>query len=92
MVSKKKVLYAWPNQTSPTQPVIFDPAICNGCNNCIDVCQTDVFMPNPEAGKPPIILYPDECWYCAPCVDVCPKPGAIVLNYGRNEESTTAKH
>ena len=77
----EEIIYVQPNPPAPTRPVVFDPAICDGCNNCVETCQTDVFIPNPVEGKPPIIMYPDECWYCGPCVDVCPKDGAIRLNY-----------
>ncbi|MBT3362446.1 MAG: ferredoxin family protein [Chloroflexi bacterium] len=78
---EEKIIYARPNPTSATRPVVFDPEICTGCNKCVNVCQTDVFIPNPEKGNPPIILHPDECWYCGPCVDACTKDGAITLNY-----------
>ena len=61
-------------------PLTFDPDICNGCNKCIEVCQVDVLMPNPEKGKPPVILYPGECWYGGSCVEACPLQGAIKLN------------
>ena len=73
--------YAIPNITTPNTPVIFNPDICNGCNECVEVCQIDVFIPNPVAGKPPIIMHPDECWYGGGCVLVCPNPGAIKFNW-----------
>jgi NAD-dependent dihydropyrimidine dehydrogenase PreA subunit len=76
-----KNLYATPNATAPTRPIIFDPDLCIGCNTCVDVCQMDVFIPNPEKGEPPIIVYPDECWYEGCCVVMCPAPGAIRLNH-----------
>jgi NAD-dependent dihydropyrimidine dehydrogenase PreA subunit len=75
------VAYALPNRPGPGNPVIFDPAICDGCNRCLTVCLEDVFVPNAVKGKPPVILHPDECWYCGPCVDDCPTPGAIRLNH-----------
>ena len=79
-MSQKKV-YALNNITSPSRPVIYDPEICVGCNNCVEICQVDVFIPNPEEGSPPIILHPDECWYCGCCVNDCPTPGAIKFNW-----------
>jgi len=79
MVQKK--VYAFPNLPTPSRPVIFNPEICKGCNVCVEICQMDVFIPNPEKGKPPIILHPDECWYDGCCVAGCPKPGAIKLNH-----------
>ena len=60
--------------------VAFDPAICNGCNRCVEVCQVDVFAPNPVQGKPPLILFPRECWQEGSCVEVCPRKGAIRWN------------
>ena len=77
----QKEVYALPNIVGPANPVIFDPEKCNGCNNCVEVCQIDVFIPNPEKGKPPVILHPDECWYGGCCVNHCPVPGAITFNW-----------
>ena len=79
-MTQKKV-YAFPNRCTPTNPVVFDPDICNGCNACVEVCQVDLLIPNPQKGKPPIVLYPEECWYGGCCVAMCPKPGAITLNH-----------
>jgi NAD-dependent dihydropyrimidine dehydrogenase PreA subunit len=77
----QKKVYAFPNRCTPANPVIFDPDICNGCNICVEVCQVDLLIPNPEKGKPPIALYPEECWYGGCCVAMCPRPGAIKLNH-----------
>ncbi len=74
-------VYAVPNVITPNRPVIFDPDVCTACNICVDVCQMDVLIPNPEAGKPPLRLFPDECWYCGTCVEDCPEQGAIRLNH-----------
>jgi NAD-dependent dihydropyrimidine dehydrogenase PreA subunit len=76
-------IYATPNATAPMRPVIFNADACNGCNLCVEICQIDVFMPNPKKGKPPIVMYPDECWYCGCCVGACPnsKKGAIKFNH-----------
>jgi NAD-dependent dihydropyrimidine dehydrogenase PreA subunit len=81
IMADEPIVYALPNRTTPGNPVIFDAAICDGCNRCLTVCLEDVFIPNPHKGKPPLILHPDECWYCGPCVDDCPRPGAIRLNH-----------
>ena len=59
------------------EPIIFDEALCVGCNRCMNVCQVDIFIPNPERGRHPVVLYPGECWYCGSCVMECPNPGAI---------------
>jgi NAD-dependent dihydropyrimidine dehydrogenase PreA subunit len=77
----QKKIYAAPNVTTPHHPVIFDPEICIYCNTCVEVCQMDVFIPNPEKDQPPMILFPDECWYCGTCVEDCPEQGAIRLNH-----------
>jgi len=78
MVREK--IYATSNPPAPNRPVIFDADICNGCNTCVEACDADVFIPNPDKGKPPLILYPDECWYGGCCVAHCPMPGAIKFN------------
>lgn len=66
---------------SPANPVFFNSELCTGCNHCIEVCQVDVFIPNPEAKMPPVILHPDECWYCGCCAMDCRQPGAISFNW-----------
>ncbi|WP_081578574.1 4Fe-4S dicluster domain-containing protein [Thermacetogenium phaeum] len=68
-------------ETPAANPIVFDPELCTGCNRCVDICQVDLFIPNPEKGKPPIALYVGECWYCGCCVMECPKPGAIKLRH-----------
>ena len=55
------------------RPILFDDSLCVGCNRCADVCQVDIFIPNPEKGKHPIVVYPGECYYCGSCVMACPK-------------------
>lgn len=80
-------LYAFPNVPTPNVPVIFNPDICDGCNECVEVCQIDVFIPNEKPGEPPIIMYPDECWYGGCCVFACPKEGAINLNWPIQQRS-----
>ena len=85
-MAQQKV-YVVPNVPTPGTPVIFNPEICDGCNECMEVCQIDVFIPNPEKGKPPIILHPDECWYGGCCVFACPRPGAITLNWPLQQRS-----
>jgi NAD-dependent dihydropyrimidine dehydrogenase PreA subunit len=77
MLNRK--IYAIP-ESRITNPITFNPDICIGCNLCMDICQVDIFIPNPKKGKPPIVLYPGECWYCGCCVAECPKHGAIKLN------------
>jgi len=76
----KDTVYALPNVTTPSRPVIFMEK-CKGCNQCVEVCPIDVFIPNPKKGKPPLILHPDECWYCGSCVEACKVEGAIKFNW-----------
>ena len=66
---------------SSARPIRFDAEKCVGCNRCANICQVDIFIPNPEKGRPPIVLYPGECYYCGSCVMVCPRPGAIELEH-----------
>lgn len=60
-------------------PITIDPALCIGCDRCVEACQVDVFVPSLDADAPPIVAYPGECWHSGDCVVVCPVPGAIVL-------------
>lgn len=62
-------------------PIIYDKNKCVGCNKCVNICQVDLLVPNPEKGKPPVVLYPGECWYCGCCVMECPVEGAIKLRH-----------
>lgn len=71
--------YMIPNPPTPNRAIDFDPEICNGCNQCVEICRSDVLMPNPEKKKPPLVVYPDECWYCGVCVLECKHPGAITM-------------
>ena len=74
-----KKIYVTP-ETCISNPITFNTDTCIGCNRCMEVCQVDLFITNPEKGSPPIIVYPSECWYCGCCVDACPVPGTIILN------------
>ncbi len=73
--------WAFPNKPTPGMPVVFDETKCTGCNRCVNICMTDVLLPNPEKGKPPIIMYPEECWYGGDCVGECPVEGAVRLRH-----------
>lgn len=74
-------VWAFPNVPTPSRPVVFDAAVCNGCRQCVEVCPMDIFLPHPEKGKPPIVFFADECWYCGACVHACPRPEAIRMNF-----------
>ncbi len=81
----KKTVYMTPNIPQPNKVATFDPNICNGCNQCVQVCPHDVFMPHPEQKNPPIVVHPDECWYCGACVEECSRAGAITLVHPLNQ-------
>lgn len=44
----------FPNIVTPRNPVIFNEDVCNGRNNCVELCVMDILMPNPEKGTPPL--------------------------------------
>ena len=67
--------------SASAQPLRFDAALCVGCNRCVNACQIDVMLPNPEPGRPPLVMWPGECWYCGACVMECPRKGAITLRH-----------
>jgi len=73
--------YMVPNPMTPNQAVFIDEDLCTSCGRCVDVCHSDVLVPDGEKGKPPVPLYPDECWFCGCCVAHCPVPGAIRVDY-----------
>lgn len=61
-----------------TNPLpIIDPALCDGCGRCIEVCPTgalDLVMGKAE------LRYPDRCTYCTVCEEACPT-SAIALPF-----------
>ena len=73
--------YLVTNPPSACKAIMFDADLCTGCLECVEVCRTDVLIPNPQKGEPPIVLYPDECWFCGSCVAHCPCPGAIRMEH-----------
>ncbi len=75
----RKKIYVTP-ETSISNPITINSDTCIGCNRCLEVCQVDLFLPNPNKCSPPMIAYPGECWYCGCCVDACPIPETISLN------------
>ena len=84
MIDRKAYLVT--NPLTPCQAVVIDPQVCTGCNTCVEVCRTDVLVPDAQKGRPPITLYPDECWFCADCVEHCPTPGAIHMVHPLNQK------
>ena len=69
------------NPETPCRAITFDAELCTGCNTCLEVCRSDVMLPNEVEGRPPLVAYPDECWFCGCCVGHCPSPGAISMNH-----------
>jgi NAD-dependent dihydropyrimidine dehydrogenase PreA subunit len=80
----KKIAHMVHNPMTPNQGPIIDPDLCIACYTCVDVCRTDVFVPNLEEGEPPFVLYPDECWFCGCCADDCPEV-AIKMEHPLNQ-------
>lgn len=74
-------IYITQNNPSPSRPIIFDAEKCIGCNECVEVCPRDVFMPCSEESKTPLIVFPEECWYDGSCLFACPVEGALKLNF-----------
>lgn len=66
---------------SSARPIIYHEDKCVGCNLCVNACQVDILIPNPEKGKPPIVAYPGECYYCGCCGMACPNPGALEMRH-----------
>jgi NAD-dependent dihydropyrimidine dehydrogenase PreA subunit len=69
--------YSVPSQNATGVVIYIDPALCNGCNTCVEVCRQHVFLPSPVKGKPPTALNTEECWFAGCCVLHCPIPGAL---------------
>jgi NAD-dependent dihydropyrimidine dehydrogenase PreA subunit len=48
---------------------------CEGCEECVDVCPTEVFEMVDGKSEP---VNADECLGCESCIEVC-EPGAITI-------------
>jgi Fe-S-cluster-containing dehydrogenase component len=46
--------------------IVFDPAKCVGCGNCVRACPYGALMWDEESSKPIV------CTYCGYCVNYCP--------------------
>ena len=71
----------------PTQPgdlALFapeiDPANCNGCDACLQICPHDVFAMEEEPAS--LVIRVDACTGCGLCADVCDQ-GALSISVGR---------
>ena len=45
-----------------------DAGKCTGCEECVDVCPTEVFEMKDEKS---VVVEADECLGCESCVEVC---------------------
>ena len=59
--------------------ITIDEKLCIGCDQCVEACQVDVFLPSPDKAKAPLVAWPEECWHSGDCIAACPVPGAIRL-------------
>jgi len=84
-------IYSMPSQSGPCRVLKFDENKCVGCNACVNVCPTDVMIPNPEKGKEPIVLYAEECWFCGGCVEECPHHAITLVAPAKQRISTIWK-
>ena len=56
----------------------FNPALCNGCRRCVEVCPHAAFVMN---GKKAELADRDACMECGACAKNCPE-GAITVKSG----------
>ena len=56
----------------------YEPALCIGCELCVDVCPHAVFAMNQRTAE---LIHPDACMECGACQLNCPT-NAIVVESG----------
>jgi NAD-dependent dihydropyrimidine dehydrogenase PreA subunit len=54
-----------------------DYDICMGCQDCVEVCPTDVLRWDDDNSIPKIV-YPEDCQLCELCVIECPEDAITV--------------
>ncbi len=64
---------------SLTNTLRYDPATCNGCGMCLNVCPHGVFARN---GRGVHVVRPDACMECGACQVNCPTD-AIAVESGQ---------
>ena len=46
-----------------------NPETCNGCENCVEICPSEVYQLEGERSNP---AHPEDCIECWACVNQCP--------------------
>jgi NAD-dependent dihydropyrimidine dehydrogenase PreA subunit len=54
-----------------------DPARCNQCGLCLEICPNDVFGFDAATGRH-VIAWPDDCETCFDCELECPRDAIVV--------------
>jgi NAD-dependent dihydropyrimidine dehydrogenase PreA subunit len=56
--------------------VTVDAGKCDGCEECVNICPSEVFQIVEEKSDP---YQTSECAYCLSCIEACPN-SAIIVN------------